>query len=306
MNNYSDSLEEDLRHLEDEQIDQGDDFFIQRGENSLPLYRLKADAYNETYFAQYETELAKACPVIAFTRYGKDLCTNLGLVGPEVPVRANELVKIERIADQADLDKRDANREREREAFEICLEKIRQHNLPMKLVFSHYLPDDSKVLFFFTADSRVDFRELVKDLVSVFKMRIELRQIGVRDEARMLGGCGVCGRVLCCNGVTDKLVPVSIKMAKDQNLSLNSLKISGPCGRLLCCLAYEYGFYKEARKTMPMEGTRVFHDGVMFRVIELNIPAGRVRLLGDDGRYLDEVASNFSQQDGRWVFKASR
>ena len=124
----------------------------------------------------------------------------------------------------------------------------------MKLVSAHYLLEEPKVLFYFSAESRVDFRELVKDLVSVFKIRIELRQIGVRDEARVTGGCGVCGRVLCCHGVTDKLVPVSIKMAKDQNLSLNSMKISGPCGRLLCCLAYEYGFYRDARRELPGRG----------------------------------------------------
>jgi cell fate regulator YaaT (PSP1 superfamily) len=116
-----------------------------------------------------------------------------------------------------------------------------------------------------------------------------------------VGGCGVCGRVLCCHGVTDKLVPVSIKMAKDQNLSLNSLKISGPCGRLLCCLAYEFGFYREACRGMPNEGTRIPYDGTMLRVIEVNVPAGRLRLSGEDGRYLEAKAERFVQREGKWA-----
>jgi cell fate regulator YaaT (PSP1 superfamily) len=139
--------------------------------------------------------------------------------------------------------------------------------------------------------------------VSVFKIRIELRQIGVRDEARVTGGCGVCGRVLCCHGVTDKLVPVSIKMAKDQNLSLNSMKISGPCGRLLCCLAYEFGFYRDARRELPNEGARFQYDGVLFRVIEVNALAGSVKMAGEDGRLLDMPAARFQYADGRWQVK---
>lgn len=302
MDHYND--DEDLSHLEDEHVDRQDEASAPRADSSVPLYRLKADAYNETYFATSEQALAKGDQVVASIRYGKDLCTVLGGVGPCVPVRADEVIKVERMATAADLERRDADRQREKRAFELCQEKIKSHNLPMKLVFAHYLFDESKVLFFFTADSRVDFRDLVKDLVSVFKMRIELRQIGVRDEARVVGGCGVCGRVLCCHGVTDKLVPVSIKMAKDQNLSLNSLKISGPCGRLLCCLAYEYGFYREARRSMPGEGARITFDGTVFRVLEVNVPAGRIRLSGEDGRYMEVHASRFAQREGRWTLLA--
>ncbi|PKL07238.1 MAG: hypothetical protein CVV51_14635, partial [Spirochaetae bacterium HGW-Spirochaetae-7] len=266
-----------------------------------PLYRLRADPYNESYYAASDEPLEPGVRVIAPTRYGKDICTVLGTVKAPGFVRADDVVKIERLANQADEDHRASDQEKEKKAFELCQEKIKSHNLPMKLVFAHYLFDEPKVLFFFTADSRVDFRNLVKDLVAVFKMRIELRQIGVRDEARVVGGCGVCGRVLCCHGVTDKLVPVSIKMAKDQNLSLNSLKISGPCGRLLCCLAYEFGFYREARRTMPSEGARIPYDGTVFRVIEVNVPAGRLRLSGEDGRYIEAMASRFVQKEGRWT-----
>ncbi|HTX73657.1 MAG TPA: regulatory iron-sulfur-containing complex subunit RicT [Rectinemataceae bacterium] len=238
--------------------------------------------------------------VVAPTRYGKDICELQGLVMDPGSIGAEDLVKIERIATEEDLKKAEANQERERKAFELCKQKIAVRNLPMKLVSAHYLLEEPKVLFYFSAESRVDFRELVKDLVSVFKMRIELRQIGVRDEARVTGGCGVCGRVLCCHGVTDKLTPVSIKMAKDQNLSLNSMKISGPCGRLLCCLAYEYGFYRDARRELPNEGARFSFDGTQFRVIEVNALAGSVKVAGEDGRLLDMSAARFAYAEGRW------
>jgi cell fate regulator YaaT (PSP1 superfamily) len=241
--------------------------------------------------------------VVAPTRYGRDLCELQGRVLEPGPIGSEDLVRIERVATPEDLRKAEANREREKKAYEVCKQKIVSRNLPMKLVSAHYLLEEPKVLFYFSAESRVDFRELVKDLVAVFKMRIELRQIGVRDEARVTGGCGVCGRILCCHGVTDKLVPVSIKMAKDQNLSLNSMKISGPCGRLLCCLAYEYGFYRDARRELPNEGARFQHDGTQFRVIEVNALAGSVKIAGEDGRVLDMPAARFAYVEGRWQVK---
>ncbi len=241
--------------------------------------------------------------VVVPTRYGRDVCELQGVVEDPGQIGKDEIVPIERIATEDDLRKVEANREREKKAFETCKQKIAARNLPMKLVSAHYLLEEPKVLFYFSAESRVDFRELVKDLVAVFKIRIELRQIGVRDEARVTGGCGVCGRVLCCHGVTDKLVPVSIKMAKDQNLSLNSMKISGPCGRLLCCLAYEYGFYREARYGLPGEGARFQYDGALFRVIEVNALAGSVKMAGEDGRLLDMPAACFAYSEGKWHVK---
>ncbi len=247
--------------------------------------------------------LAVGSYVLVSTRYGRDLCRVMGVIRNPGYVAADEIARVERIATPVDLERKAQNAEKERHAFTVCQDRILARRLPMKLVSAHYLLEEPKVLFFFTADSRVDFRELVKDLVSVFKMRIELRQIGVRDEARVTGGCGVCGRILCCHGVTDKLVPVSIKMAKDQNLSLNSMKISGPCGRLLCCLAYEFGFYREARRSIPPEGARFQWDGVVFRVTEINVPAGRVRISGEDGRVLVVEASRFTQAEGRWALK---
>jgi cell fate regulator YaaT (PSP1 superfamily) len=239
--------------------------------------------------------------VIVSSRYGKDLARVLGPLacggcGDETPPA------IIRRANEQDVAIFERNQEREREAFTVCKEKILSHKLDMKLVAAHYLLDEPKVLFFFTAESRVDFRALVKDLVSVFKMRIELRQIGVRDESRVLGGIAVCGRQFCCHGVTDNLKPVSIKMAKEQNLSLNSMKISGPCGRLLCCLSYEYDFYREEKGRVPQEGARVKINGVQYKVIDVNILAKKVHFLGPEARVFEVPFSNVSRgRDNEWI-----
>jgi len=173
----------------------------------------------------------------------------------------------------------------------------------MKLVLVHYLLEEPKILFFFTAENRVDFRELVKDLVSVFKMRIELRQIGVRDEARVVGGLGVCGRGYCCHCVSDKLKPVSLKMAKDQKLSLNSVKISGPCGRLLCCLFYEYGFYSEQQRNLPQEGMKTTFNNETWKIAEVNPIACQIKLAHDDGRQVTVPACQFEKIDNHWKVK---
>ena len=167
------------------------------------------------------------------------------------------LKKILRIANEKDEEAIKKNKEMEREAFQVCQEKIRSHNLEMKLIDVEYTFDHNKVLFYFTADGRVDFRELVRDLAGVFKTRIELRQIGVRDESKMLGGLGICGRQLCCNLFLSDFAPVSIKMAKEQNLSLNPAKISGTCGRLMCCLKNEQEAYEEIAKNTPGVGSIV-------------------------------------------------
>ena len=152
------------------------------------------------------------------------------------------------------------NKEKEHEAFQICQEKIRKHELQMKLIDAEYTFDNNKLLFYFTADGRIDFRELVKDLAAVFKTRIELRQIGVRDETKILGGVGICGRPLCCHSYLSEFIPVSIKMAKEQNLSLNPTKISGVCGRLMCCLKYEEETYEDLNSHLPSVGDYVTTD----------------------------------------------
>ena len=177
----------------------------------------------------------------------------------EVPDEAivMPLKSVIRKATQADLDTAERNERREAEAFDLCVKKIAQHKLEMKLVSVEYTFDDSKIIFYFTANGRVDFRDLVKDLASVFHMRIELRQIGVRDEAKMLGGLGACGRPICCGAFLADFQPVSIKMAKEQNLSLNPTKISGVCGRLMCCLTNEEETYEELNSHLPANGDHV-------------------------------------------------
>jgi cell fate regulator YaaT (PSP1 superfamily) len=161
------------------------------------------------------------------------------------------LKNVLRIASEEDIKKHNENKAKEKEAFSICIDKIEQHDLKMKLIDVEYTFDNNKVIFYFTADGRVDFRELVKDLASIFRTRIELRQIGVRDEAKMIGGLGPCGRAMCCSTFLGDFAPVSIKMAKEQNLSLNPTKISGICGRLMCCLNYEQNTYEDIRRILP-------------------------------------------------------
>lgn len=182
------------------------------------------------------------------------------VVGPKT-VTENEIVsplkKVLRIATDEDIEQNKINKQHEEEAFRLCVEKVEEHDLNMKLIDVEYTFDNSKVIFYFTADGRVDFRELVKDLASIFKTRIELRQIGVRDEAKMIGGLGPCGRTLCCSTFLGEFEPVSIKMAKEQSLSLNPTKISGICGRLMCCLKYEHETYEKILARMPDVGREV-------------------------------------------------
>lgn len=176
------------------------------------------------------------------------------------------------------------NRIKEKEALKICAEKVAKHGLDMKLIDAEYTFDNNKVLFYFTADGRIDFRELVKDLAAVFKMRIELRQIGVRDETKILGGIGICGRVLCCNSYLSDFAPVSIKMAKEQNLSLNPTKISGVCGRLMCCLKNEEETYEYLNSRLPAVGDTVtIFDGQKGEVHSVNVLRQKVRVLVDVG-----------------------
>lgn len=170
------------------------------------------------------------------------------------------LKSVIRVATKEDEKQERRNKEKEKDAFKICLEKIAKHKLEMKLVEAEYTFDNNKLLFYFTADGRIDFRELVKDLAAVFKTRIELRQIGVRDETKILGGVGICGRPLCCHSYLSEFIPVSIKMAKEQNLSLNPTKISGVCGRLMCCLKYEEDTYEELNGRLPNIGDYVTTD----------------------------------------------
>ena len=210
------------------------------------------------YFDPLEFDIKQGSNVIVETARGVEFgYMVMGIRDlPEEKI-TQPLKPVLRPATEEDVKVQEENAAREKEAFKICLEKIKKHNLEMKLIDSEYTFDNNKLLFYFTADGRVDFRELVKDLASVFKTRIELRQIGVRDETKILGGIGVCGRAHCCHTYLSEFIPVSIKMAKEQNLSLNPTKISGVCGRLMCCLKNEEEAYEELNSHLPSVGEYV-------------------------------------------------
>ncbi|KYH31902.1 hypothetical protein CLTEP_23060 [Clostridium tepidiprofundi DSM 19306] len=210
------------------------------------------------YFNPNDVEVSKGDYVIVETVRGIEFgeCV-IGIKEFDTENFNAQLKDVIRKATEEDIKINEINKEKEKEAFDICLNKIEKHNLDMKLIDVEYTFDNNKIIFYFTADGRVDFRELVKDLASVFRTRIELRQIGVRDETKMIGGLGPCGRPLCCSTFLGEFAPVSIKMAKEQNLSLNPSKISGICGRLMCCLTYEQDTYRYIRERMPKRGSIV-------------------------------------------------
>jgi len=270
----------------------------------LPLYRLRVGYSKDSFHAVWQGEpLKDGTHVVIMMRHGLDLAEVAGTVQKKAGQTPPSVIRIERLATASDIARMEANKVKEKDALDICRKKIQARKLDMKLVLAHYILDESKLIFFFTAESRVDFRELVKDLARVFTSRVELRQIGVRDEARAIGGLSVCGRGFCCNMVSDKLKPVSIKMAKEQNLSLNSMKISGPCSRLLCCLAYEHLFYGEQRQLTPHEGAKINWDNSQWKVTEVNAITGKVRLAADDGRLVQLPSVAFQKVEGHWTIK---
>ena len=233
------------------------------------------------FFDPGQWEVRHGCHVIVETARGIEYGTVVGL---PMDVKASKvtqpLKEVIRIATLEDNETERRNRAKEKEAYRICQEKILAHGLEMKLINAEYTFDNSKVLFYFTADGRVDFRDLVKDLASVFRTRIELRQIGVRDETKILGGYGICGRPLCCHTWMSDFIPVSIKMAKEQNLSLNPGKISGVCGRLMCCLKNEADTYEELNRNLPKVGDEVQgNDGLSGQVESVNVLRQTVRIL---------------------------
>lgn len=235
------------------------------------------------YFDPGTLEIKKGDHVIVETARGIEYGT---VVGEPREVAEEKIIQplkaVLRVATAKDDEQEAANKEKEKDAFGICLEKIKKHELPMKLIDAEYTFDNNKVLFYFTADGRIDFRELVKDLASVFKTRIELRQIGVRDETKIVGGIGICGRPLCCHTHLSEFVPVSIKMAKEQNLSLNPTKISGVCGRLMCCLNHEEETYEELNRKLPNVGDFVTTaDGLKGEVHSVNVLRQLVKVIVD-------------------------
>jgi cell fate regulator YaaT (PSP1 superfamily) len=237
------------------------------------------------FFNPMKFYIKKGDHVIVETARGIEYGT---VVGGIKELEENKVVQplkpVIRIANKRDQEQMENNGRKEEEAFKICLRKIKEHGLEMKLIDAEYTFDNNKVLFYFTADGRIDFRELVKDLASIFKTRIELRQIGVRDETKIIGGIGICGRALCCYTHLADFIPVSIKMAKEQNLSLNPTKISGVCGRLMCCLKHEEETYEELNRKLPFVGdTATTDDGLRGEVQSVNVLRQTVKLIVEIG-----------------------
>ena len=248
------------------------------------------------YFASEQFEVEVGQNVIVETargvEYGRVVLGNREIHDEKIIATLKPVI---RIATPEDDKIQENNKEKSKEAYKICIEKIKKHKLAMKLIDCEYTFDNNKVLFYFTADGRIDFRELVKDLASVFKTRIELRQIGVRDETKIKGGIGICGRSLCCNTFLSEFVPVSIKMAKEQNLSLNQTKISGVCGRLMCCLKNEQETYEELNKNLPGTGDTVtLPDGLQGTVHSVNVLRQRVKVIVEvnDEKEIQEFSVN--------------
>ncbi|MCR5686447.1 MAG: stage 0 sporulation family protein [Lachnospiraceae bacterium] len=246
------------------------------------------------YFGPKDIEFKRSDHVIVETargvEYGTVVLPNMEMDESKV---TQPLKNVIRKATPDDEEREKRNREKEKDAYKICLEKIHKHGLEMKLINAEYTFDNNKVLFYFTADGRVDFRELVKDLAGVFRTRIELRQVGVRDETKILGGMGICGRPLCCHSYLSDFAPVSIKMAKEQSLSLNPTKISGICGRLMCCLQNEAQVYEELNRKLPRVGDTVTTpDGIKGEVRETNVLKQLVKVVVeiDDEKELREYA----------------
>ncbi|MBQ3129178.1 MAG: stage 0 sporulation family protein [Clostridia bacterium] len=252
------------------------------------------------YFDPLDIKFSKGDHAIVETVRGIE-CGEVAMENREID--DEEIIKplkpIIRLATEEDLKIVETNKKKEKEAFEICLKKIAAHKLDMKLVDVEYTFDGSKVLFYFTSDGRVDFRELVKDLASVFRIRIELRQIGVRDESKMKGGLGICGRPFCCNSFLGDFQPVSIKMAKEQGLSLNPTKISGTCGRLMCCLKYEQNAYEHLLHVTPKVGAIVDTPQGKGTVVEVNLLKGILKIRLD--RYPEAAPAVYNRKEVKLI-----
>jgi cell fate regulator YaaT (PSP1 superfamily) len=249
-------------------------------------------------FSVGKSELKPGDRVIVETERGKSI--GQVVAGPlelEDAALPEGIKQVQRLAEPADLAALAANTLKEKEAHKFCLNRIKERTMDMKLVKVEYLFDGSKAIFYFTADGRVDFRELVKDLAHAFHTRIEMRQIGVRDESKMVGGIGICGRELCCSSYLREFEPVSVKMAKEQNLALNPSKISGQCGRLLCCLSYEFETYCSLRKGLPKCGKRVQCGCVDGEVVKVNVLAGTVTVKNNDDTIVQLKGDDISPEN---------
>lgn len=257
------------------------------------------------YFLPGELNIKKGDCVVVETARGVETGTTV-MVGKKIIEDENTkpLKKVIRIANEEDIERKEKNIEKERTAFGICEKKIKEHKLEMKLVEVEYAFDSSKVIFYFTADGRIDFRELVKDLATVLKTRIEMRQIGVRDEAKTIGSVGICGRQLCCAQFLGEFAPVSMKMAKDQGLSLNPTKISGACGRLMCCLKYEQDTYEELLSITPRQGSFVETPDGKGTVEYVNLIKGMLKVKLGDGK--ESTMQEFATSDVKILKRAAK
>ena len=240
--------------------------------------------------------------VIVPTRHGSEVGRVLGTVHDETELRGAELFEVIRQADAEDLDDYERNREFADDLLRSCRRRLEGLKLAMKLAAAHIVFSGGTLILYFTAEKRIDFRRLIGELSEEVGLRIDLQQVGMRDETRIVGGAGICGRVLCCNGVTDRRPRVTVRMARDQGLSLDTRRISGLCGRLLCCLSYEYDYYQEVRRSVPKEGKSVYYQGDRFRVMELNALTKRARISGADGAVLGVGFGDFrfDEANRRW------
>ncbi len=240
--------------------------------------------------------------VIVPTRHGSEVGRVLGTVHDETELRGAELFEMIRQADAEDLDDYERNRELADDLLRSCRRRLEGLKLAMKLAAAHIVFSGGTLILYFTAEKRIDFRRLIGELSEEVGLRIDLQQVGMRDETRIVGGAGICGRVLCCNGVTDRRPRVTVRMARDQGLSLDTRRISGLCGRLLCCLSYEYDYYQEVRRSVPKEGKSVYYQGDRFRVMELNALTKRARISGADGAVLGVGFGDFrfDEANRRW------
>lgn len=241
------------------------------------------------YFQARKFDLGVGEEVIVEVERGEELGEVIARkeLAPRESGKAESFKKVKRIATAADKKRWEENKRKKEEALKTCLKNIAEREIPMKLVDAEYSFDQSRITFYFTAEERIDFRELVKDLARLFKARIEMRQIGVRDEARRLGGYGCCGRPLCCATFLKEFEPVTIRMAKEQRLSLDPSKVSGTCGRLLCCLIYEYQTYRELGKKIPKERTKVITDQGEGEIVEINILKQKVTVELEEGQKIE-------------------
>jgi len=280
-----------------------------RVSNKLPsrgiaekLWKARIISINEFEFCSSTADMGitKGNYVIMPARYGMELARISGPTSNLDSIEAASIRRIIRIATKSDFSKRGHLERLEESAFEICREKIFELKLEMKLLCSHYTFDERKILFYFTAKDRIDFRELVKALVTQFRKRIELRQVGSRDETRMIGGVAVCGRLYCCHSITDQLAVVYTKMAKDQ-------RAFGPCSRLLCCLSYELGDYASEKRLLPRKGVKIAYKESMYEVTEVNKLSRTIQLTTSNGLRIYTSASSISRRpEGGWEIRSDK